>query len=73
VPPRRADAPDRIVWHKPVGRGTGDFQPIACGQDADEGITLPWPKKDVLLRLEKPGESWCPDCLTIIRANHGAQ
>lgn len=58
--------PDRIVWHKPAGRGDGDFQAIACS--SEEGITLPWPKKDVPLRLDVSGEEWCPDCLAIIRA-----
>lgn len=57
--------PDRIVWHKPYGRGDGDFQAIACSPD--EGIVLPWPKKDVPLRLDVAGEEWCPDCLKVIR------
>ena len=57
-----------LVWHKAVGRCNGqcDWHPIACSDT--EGIVAPGPKQDVPLRLDKPGESWCPDCLTIIRA-----
>jgi len=56
-----------LVWHKSVGRCDGqcDFHPIACSQD--EGIMLPGPKQDVPLSLDKPGESWCPDCLALPR------
>jgi hypothetical protein len=58
--------PDLIVWHKPAGPAVADFQPIACS--ADEGITLPWPRREVPLQLDVPNESWCPDCLAIIRS-----
>lgn len=58
--------PDRIVWHKPAGPVVEDFQPIACS--GDEGITLPWGNRQVPLGLDVPGEFWCTDCLTIIRA-----
>jgi hypothetical protein len=61
-------APDQIVWHKPVGRCNGecDFHAIACSDT--EGIVFPAPKQEVPLRLDKPGERWCPDCLAIIRS-----
>lgn len=57
-----------LVWHKSVGRCDGqcDFHPIACSDT--EGIVAPGPKQDVPLRLDKPGERWCPDCLAVIRA-----
>lgn len=62
-------APDRIVWHKPAAghRCTGDcdFHPIACSKE--EGIALPSAKQDIPIRLDKPGETWCPDCLALIR------
>ncbi|MCX5598475.1 hypothetical protein AB0I27_22410 [Streptomyces sp. NPDC050597] len=59
-----------LVWHKAVGRCDGecDFHPIACSDT--EGIVAPGPKQDVPLRLDKPGERWCPDCLAIIRKHH---
>lgn len=65
---RGAGRTETLVWHKSVGRCSGDcdFHAITC--NADEGIVLPGPKQDVPLRLDKPGEKWCPDCLTIIRA-----
>jgi hypothetical protein len=56
---------ESLVWHKPVGRSVEEFQPIACS--TEEGIVFPPPKQDVPLRLDKPGERWCPDCLAIIR------
>ncbi|WP_405531472.1 hypothetical protein OG592_26900 [Streptomyces avidinii] len=55
-----------IVWHKPVGRREEEFQAIACSDT--EGIVMPWPKQEVPLTLDKPGERWCPDCLTIARS-----
>ncbi|MEU1088996.1 hypothetical protein ABZ401_19535 [Streptomyces sp. NPDC005892] len=58
------DTPDQLIWHKPAGRGAGDFQPIAC---SEEGIVFPWPKREVSLRLDKPNERWCADCLVMIR------
>lgn len=58
---------ETVVWHKPVGRVTEEFQTIACS-DID-GIAFPSPKQDVPLRLDKLGERWCPDCLAIIRAD----
>jgi len=57
---------ESILWHKPVGAVTEEFQAIACS-DA-EGIVFPSGKRDVPLRLDKPGERWCPDCLAMIRA-----
>ena len=53
------------IWHRPVGRVVEEFQPIACSET--EGIVMPWPKKDVPLTLDVPGERWCPDCLAAIR------
>lgn len=63
-------APDQMIWHKPAGRVVEEFQPIAC---SDEGIVFPWPKKDVSLRLDQPGESWCTDCLTLIRTKSATE
>lgn len=57
--------PDRMIWHKPVGRAVEEFQAIACSKD--EGITLPWPKAEVPLRLNKENETWCVACLALIR------
>lgn len=64
---RLDDGQTVIVWHRSPGRCDGecDFHAIACSDD--EGITLPGPKRDVPMRLDKPGERWCPDCLAIIR------
>ncbi len=62
--------PDTIVWHRSKAghRCTGacDFHPIACSDD--EGIVLPGPKQDVPLTLDRPGERWCTDCLTVAKA-----
>ncbi|GHH30205.1 hypothetical protein [Streptomyces rubradiris] len=57
---------EMLVWHKPVGRVIEEFQAIACSDT--EGIVMPWPKQDVPLKLDKPGERWCSDCLAIIRS-----
>ncbi|MFE9850374.1 hypothetical protein ACFYPN_16395 [Streptomyces sp. NPDC005576] len=57
--------PDQLIWHKPVGPVVEEFQPIAC---SEEGIVFPWPKREVPLRLDKPDESWCADCLLLIRS-----
>lgn len=54
-----------LVWHKPVGRVVEEFQPIACSDT--EGIVMPWPKQDVPLRLDKPGERWCAGCVAAAR------
>lgn len=62
--PSYSSAPDQLVWHKSVDRVVEEFQPIAC---SDEGIVFPWPKQEVPLRLDKPNEAWCPDCLALIR------
>lgn len=60
------------VWHKPVGPDPdATFQPIACSDTA--GIVMPGGKREVPLRLDKPGERWCPDCLAIIRADRAAE
>lgn len=68
--PERVTGPggvtQELIWHKPKGSVVADFQPIACSED--EGITLPWAKHDVPLRLDNPGERWCDDCLKLIRA-----
>ncbi|MDH2390062.1 hypothetical protein QCN29_14930 [Streptomyces sp. HNM0663] len=53
------------VWHRPVGRIVEEFQPITCS-DSD-GIVFPAPKQDVPLDLDRPGERWCTDCITLIR------
>lgn len=58
---------NETLWHKPVGHVVEEFQAIACSDT--EGIAFPPPKQDVPLRLDKPGERWCPDCLAIIRTN----
>jgi uncharacterized protein (DUF2237 family) len=57
---------ESLVWHKPVGCVTEEFQPIACSDT--HGIVFPPPKQDVPLRLAKPGERWCVDCLNVINA-----
>lgn len=54
-----------VVWHKPVGRVVEEFQAIACSDS--EGIVMPWPRKDVPLGLDKPGERWCEGCLAVVR------
>lgn len=53
--------PDQLVWHKPVGPASDDFQAIACS--SEEGIVLPTGIRDVPVRLDVPGESWCAECL----------
>jgi uncharacterized protein (DUF2237 family) len=65
--PGRGGGPDDLIWHKPVGRVVEDFQAIACSDE--EGIVLPWSKRDVPLTLDEPGERWCPTCLTLARAH----
>ncbi|GAA1065186.1 hypothetical protein [Streptomyces asiaticus] len=66
VPERvRGRDEDVLVWHKPVGRVVEEFQAIACS--ADEGITMPGPKQNVPLHLDKPSERWCADCLKLAR------
>ncbi|WP_019357962.1 hypothetical protein [Streptomyces sp. AA1529] len=55
-----------LVWHKPVGPDPdATFQGIACSDE--DGIVMSSGKREVSLKLDKPGERWCPDCLTIIR------
>lgn len=63
--PSYGKAPDQLIWHKPVGQVVEEFQPIAC---SDEGIVFPPPKREVPLGLDKPNESWCTDCLVLIRS-----
>lgn len=58
---------ETVVWHKPVGRAVEEFQPIACSDT--EGIVMPPPKQDVPLSLDKPGESWCQNCLAAINGS----
>lgn len=57
----RYPEPDRLVWHKPVGRADDAFQAIACS--SEEGIVLPTGIRDVPVRLDVPGQSWCVECL----------
>ena len=64
IPGSRGE-PDKIIWHKPVGRVVEEYQAIACSDT--EGVTLPPSKKDVPLTLDKPGEQWCPTCRTPTR------
>jgi hypothetical protein len=61
---------EALVWHKPTGPVVEDFQAIACS--VEEGIVLPWARKDVPLKLDEPGERWCADCLAVIRASKEA-
>ncbi|MEW2393088.1 hypothetical protein AB0933_32480 [Streptomyces venezuelae] len=58
---------ESVMWHKPVGRREDEarVQAIAC---SDKGIIYPAPKRDIPLDLNKPGESWCPDCLARTRS-----
>lgn len=67
--PERNPSTQHLTWHLPKGPAADDFQPIAC---SDEGIVLPWPRQNVPLRLDKPGESWCPDCLALARQRRQA-
>ncbi|MFH8257577.1 hypothetical protein [Streptomyces roseolus] len=62
---------ETLLWHKPVGHVTEEFQPIACS-DTD-GIVFPPPKQKVPLRLDVPGERWCPDCLAVIRSGRSTK
>lgn len=55
--------PDRLVWHKPVGSASNDFQAIACS--SEEGIVFPTGIRDVPVRLDEPGQSWCAECLKV--------
>lgn len=57
----RWPAPDRLVWHKPVGTASDDFQAIACSNE--EGIVLPTGIRDVPVKLDEPGQTWCAECL----------
>lgn len=57
-----------LVWHKPVGKDLDAlFQRIACSDE--DGIVMRSAKRNVPLRLDKEGERWCPDCLTLVRAS----
>lgn len=61
------DEPDTLIWHLPAGEdecvGDCDFHAIACS--SQDGIVLPWPSRDVPLRLVEPRERWCTDCLAM--------
>ncbi|WP_327335865.1 hypothetical protein OG384_04325 [Streptomyces sp. NBC_01324] len=65
----RGRTPDRTIWHKPGSghrcAGNCDFHPIACSEE--EGIVAPAPNRDIPLRLDVEHETWCGDCLTLIR------
>lgn len=55
-----------LIWHKPVGRDDdATFQRIACSDE--DGIVMRSAKRDVPLKLDKPGESWCPNCLAFTK------
>lgn len=68
---RDAGRTEVLMWHKPVGPVVDEFQPIACSET--EGIVMPWPKQDVPLSLDKPGERWCTDCLAVVRADRAGK
>lgn len=61
----RYPEPDRLVWHKPAGPASDDFQAIACSDE--EGIVLPTGTRDVPVKLDEPGQSWCAECLSADR------
>ncbi|MBQ1164760.1 hypothetical protein KBZ21_43045, partial [Streptomyces sp. A73] len=62
----RGGVTKELIWHKPVGPDPdATFQRIAC-RDTD-GIVMSGGKREVPLRLDQPGERWCPDCLAIVR------
>ncbi|MBQ1164596.1 hypothetical protein KBZ21_42215, partial [Streptomyces sp. A73] len=62
----RGGVTKELIWHKPVGPDPdATFQRIACS-DTD-GIDMSGGKREVPLRLDQPGERWCPDCLAIVR------
>lgn len=67
--PGHGRARDQTVWHKPAPghrcAGDCDFHPIACS--AQEGIAVPGPKQDVPLHIDKDHETWCANCLSLIR------
>ncbi|MEV0443526.1 hypothetical protein AB0I84_35595 [Streptomyces spectabilis] len=59
---------ERLIWHKPVGPDPDAiFQRIACSDE--DGIVMSSGKREVPLKLDKPSEAWCPECLTIARVN----
>ncbi|MBQ1164078.1 hypothetical protein KBZ21_39425, partial [Streptomyces sp. A73] len=62
----RGGVTKELIWHKPVGPDPdATFQRIACS-DTD-GSVMSGGKREVPLRLDQPGERWCPDCLAIVR------
>ncbi|MBQ1166019.1 hypothetical protein KBZ21_49355, partial [Streptomyces sp. A73] len=62
----RGGVTKELIWHKPVGPDPdATFQRIACS-DTD-GIVMSGGTREVPLRLDQPGERWCPDCLAIVR------
>lgn len=67
---RKADGRTVQVWHMlAAGQtcdGECDFHRIACS--SEDGIVLPGVVRDVPVELDEPGQRWCADCLTIIRA-----
>lgn len=68
--PGDLNTPDKIIWHKPADRhrckGDCDFHAIACSQGEDDGIHAPAPKQDVPVKLNRPHQSWCADCLDLV-------
>jgi hypothetical protein len=55
-----------LIWHKPIGSDPDvTFQRIACSDE--EGIVMSSGKRDVPLKLDKPGERWCTDCRALAR------
>ncbi|NJA56733.1 hypothetical protein [Streptomyces sp. NEAU-H3] len=58
---------EKLVWHKPLGADPDAiFQRIACSDE--DGIVMRSAKQNIPLKLNKEGERWCPDCLTLVRA-----
>uniref|UniRef100_UPI003F4993E3 hypothetical protein n=1 Tax=Streptomyces chartreusis TaxID=1969 RepID=UPI003F4993E3 len=55
---------DLLIWHVPVGAVVEDFQAIACSDE--EGLAVPSGQRDVPLRLDATGESWCLRCLATV-------
>lgn len=56
VPSHSSTIPDRIVFHRPVGRAVEEFQAIACS--TEDGITMPGGPRDV----SASDPAWCPNC-----------
>lgn len=64
----RVSDPRRIIWHVPKmdQQHYPDFVSIECLNDDDEGIVCAGNYEDVPEDLsDRPGESWCTDCLRV--------